>query len=230
MTSKTRVKTVLLLMLGFVTNTFAAFYQIPQAGNIIGAPTVATVKSGDNLHKIAQRYDIGYGEIIAANQDINPDKLSVGQQINIPSQFVLPQYQPNEIVINVAQRRLFYFMGNNQVFTAPIAVGRTGWETPNATAFIERKVTEPYWKVPKEIIADKASQGIEVPEIIPPGPDNPLGQYAMTLSLPSYLIHGTNDPTTIGKRISAGCIRMYPEDIAVLFDLVPVGTKVRIVR
>lgn len=210
---------------------FANFYQVPYDGsNIIGQPTLATVKSGDNLHKIAQRYDIGYGEIIKANPTINPDKLSIGQSINIPSQFTLPSHQTNEIVINVSKRRLFYFMPNNQVFTAPIAVGRTGWETPKAIAYVERKVTDPYWKIPKELIADKAKQGVIVPEIIPPGPNNPLGQYAMTLSLPSYLIHGTNDPTTIGKRISAGCIRLYPKDIAILFDLVPVGTKVRIVN
>jgi len=208
-------------------NVFAGFYQLPANNNVVGRTTIATVKSGDNLHKIAERYDIGYGEIIAANTDINPDKLQIGQRIVIPSQFILPPHDNNEIVIDVSKRRLYYFM-HDKVFTAPIAVGRAGWETPKATAYIQRKVTDPYWKVPQEIIADKAKQGIIVPEIIPPGADNPLGRYAMTLSLPSFLIHGTNDPTTIGKRISAGCIRMYPKDIAVLFDLVPVGTKVRI--
>ncbi|MAZ39528.1 MAG: hypothetical protein CMF49_05350 [Legionellales bacterium] len=212
--------------------TFAATYALPNNGdNVVGQAQVIKVKANDNLHKIARRYDVGYDELVLANPLINPDKIYIGQEIYIPSIYIIPTpLKVPSITINIAEKRLYYYVDNNTVFTAPIAVGRTGWETPVAKTFVTRKVEQPYWRVPKVIQAYNQKQGKSTPDLIPPGKNNPLGLYAITLNLPDYILHGTNDPTTIGKNISAGCVRMYPEDIQQLFAIISIGTLVNIVN
>jgi len=210
----------------------AMVYTLPVNGdNVIGSTQQATVQKGDNFYKIARRNDVGYEELVVANPSINPNKIYPGQILHIPSRYILPEVKSIPgLVINLAERRLYYFINKNKVFTAPIAIGRRGWETPVANAFIKRKVEDPFWKVPKRIQAHNKKLGKPSPSLIPPGSDNPLGEYAMVLSLPNYVIHGTNDPTTIGKRISAGCIRLYPEDMRYLYNNISLETPVSIIN
>ncbi|MGB5834860.1 MAG: L,D-transpeptidase family protein, partial [Thiohalocapsa sp.] len=117
-----------------------------------------------------------------------------------------------------------------EVETFPISIGREGWGTPVGSFSIAQKIKDPTWTPPASIRREHAEKGDILPAVVPAGPDNPLGQYAMRLSAPSYLIHGTNKPWGVGMQVSHGCIRMYPEDIEHLFPEVPQGTPVTIVR
>lgn len=226
-----RLLCVLFLSLVAV-EAYAATYQLPaDGGDVVGALQMATLRSGVSLSTVVENYDIGYYELLEANPQMNPLHPYVGQRVVIPTQYVLPQASRQGIIINLAELRLYYFPPNqNVVVTEPIGIGRQGWDTPEGTFKIVEKIPSPAWHVPASIAADSAKQGIILPAVVPPGPDNPLGNYAMRLSLPNYLIHGTNKPAGVGRRVSSGCIRMYPEDIASLFAMVAVNTPVTIVN
>lgn len=210
----------------------ALTFPLPTDGSdVVGK--VQTIRDYNNtaLTDIARKYDIGYYELLEANPRLNPTYIMNGTPITIPTQYVLPNTKHEGIVINLAELRLYYFpKGQNVVITKPIGIGRQGWDTPTGTFKIIQKIKNPDWRPPKSIKEDMAQYGTVLPDVVPAGPDNPLGQYAMRLSLPSYLIHGTNDPTGVGRRVSSGCIRMYPEDIESLFPEVPNGTPVTIVN
>jgi len=138
-------------------------------------------------------------------------------------------------VVNLAALRMFYFPkpakdGQRVVITYPIGIGKVGWATPEGTTKIVTKRKDPYWTPPASVRKEHAAEGDPLPARVPPGPDNPLGNRAMNLGWPSYLIHGTNKPAGVGLRASHGCIRMYPEDVVQLFDKVAVGTKVTVVN
>jgi L,D-transpeptidase ErfK/SrfK len=137
----------------------------------------------------------------------------------------LPAANRNGIVVNLAALRLFRFAPDGTVMTFPISVGREGWDTPTGTTQIVQKRKDPVWTVPASIRAEDPS----LPAVIPAGPDNPLGQYALSLGWPGYLIHGTNKPSSIGRPSSHGCMRMYPEDVEILFGAVEVGESVTVV-
>lgn len=212
--------------------SLAATFPLPPGNNsVVGQVQQIRLKTGQNLSQLARDNDIGYYELLEANPKLNPDRLINGTPIVIPTQYVLPDAPRDGIVINLAELRLYYYpAGQDVVVTKPISIGRQGWNTPEGTYKIVEKIDHPSWYVPASIKADLASQGITTPDVVPPGPDNPLGDYAMRLSLPNYLIHGTIVPASIGRRVSAGCIRLYPEDIKDLFSMVPVGTPVHIVN
>ncbi|MHA7841093.1 MAG: L,D-transpeptidase family protein [Gammaproteobacteria bacterium] len=205
---------------------------LPQDGsNVVGNVETARVKGGDNLATIGRRYDVGYYEMLEANPNVNPMQLMTHQKVVIPTRFILPDAPRQGIVINLAELRLYYYPpGGRTVVTEPIGIGRKGWVTPTGTTTITRKRANPTWRAPKSVQIDMAKRGQPIPAVYPPGPNNPLGQYAMNLGIPGYLIHGTNQPSGVGRRVSAGCIRMYPEDIERLFYRVQVGTSVVIVN
>ncbi|MBB70813.1 MAG: L,D-transpeptidase [Legionellales bacterium] len=208
------------------------FYPLPPAGeHLIGEVIEDYVQPGDNLTTIARRNSVGHIELQKANPGINFNRLKPQQKIIIPNHYVLPNAKREGIVVNLSEMRLYYFPPNeNLVITAPISIGKEGWETPVATTTIIDKVADPSWRVPKSIRAASAAKGRRLPEIVPPGPKNPLGQYALRLNMNSLLIHGTNNPRSIGKQVSSGCIRLYPQDIETLFYDVPTGTPVQIVN
>lgn len=209
----------------------ATTYRLTPGSDMVGELQSGTLKGGQTLNAFAETYDIGYYELLEANPHLNPLKAIAGMRVTIPTQYLLPNAPREGIIINLAELRLYYFpVGQNIVVTEPIGIGRQGWDTPEGTFSIKEKIVDPTWHVPASIAEDMASQGVVLPKTIPPGPDNPLGQYAMRLSLPNYLIHGTNRPDGVGLRVSAGCIRMYPKSIAELFAQVPVGTPVTIVN
>ena len=211
-------------------------FLLPPAGtDVIGIVQIASARQQDTLSDIARRYDLGYEEIVAANPGVDPWLPGEGTQVVLPTQFVLPDAPREGLVLNLAAMRLFYYPGHAadeppRVITHPIGIGREGWQTPQGTSHITEKIEQPAWTVPASIRREHAEKGDPLPPVVPPGPDNPLGEFAMRLSLPSYLIHGTNQPWGVGIRVSHGCVRLYPEDIASLFPEVPSGTRVTIVN
>jgi L,D-transpeptidase ErfK/SrfK len=152
----------------------------------------------------------------------------------VPNRFILPDASREGLVVNLAEMRLYYYpkvkKGETKVvITHPIGVGREGWTTPLGKARIIQKKKDPTWTPPASIHAEHIAKGDPLPKVVPAGPDNPLGAYAMRLSMPGYLLHGTNRPYGVGMRVSHGCLRLYPEDIEHLFGLVPLNTRVEII-
>ncbi len=212
-------------------NAQALTLPIPASGNVVGYVKASKIRPGESLSDVARRFDIGYYELLEANPNINPMRPKAGQTVTIPTRYVLPSGPKEGIVINLAELRLYYYPpGQNVVITEPIGIGRQGWATPTGDLKVIQKKKDPTWNVPPTVRADLARKGIIYPKKVPPGPDNPLGRYMLRLSNHTYLIHGTNSPKGVGRRVSAGCIRMYPEDIERLFYSVKVGTPVRIVN
>lgn len=206
-----------------------------ETDNVVGHMQVTRAHEEDTLSDIARRFNIGYEEILRANPNVDPWLPHEGTAIVLPTQFVLPDAPHSGVVINLAALRLYYFppvkKGEPQtVITHPIGIGQIGWSTPVGNTKIIRKKADPTWTPPASVRKEHAAEGEILPAKIGPGPDNPLGKYAFTLDWPSYLIHGTNQPYGVGLRASHGCIRLYPEDIAQLFDKIPVGTKVTVVN
>jgi L,D-transpeptidase ErfK/SrfK len=191
--------------------------------DVIGTIGHYTVRKKDNLFAIARHFDIGIVELLAANPGISQTSLKSGKELKITTMHVLPETREG-IVLNLSELRLFYFV-DNTVMTFPVTIGREGWETPVGTTTLVKKRKDPVW-IPPELIREEDPN---LPEIIPAGPNNPLGAYALNLGWPSYAIHGTNRPYGLGKRASHGCIRLYPEDIEVLFNAVDVGTPVTVI-
>ncbi len=194
----------------------------------LGEMRSATLESGETLMELACRMRVGYLNLTAANPDIDPWRPPAGAEIVLPTATVLPTGLKPGITINLAEFRLYFLTqekGKRRLRVYPIGIGREGWLTPEGDFAITGKTVQPAWRVPASIRAEKP----DLPAVVPPGPDNPLGGYWLQLSAAGYGIHGTNQPMGVGRQISHGCIRLYPDDIRELFALVRVGTPVRIV-
>jgi len=212
-------------------------YPVPENGdNVIGLLTTAVAAREDTLLDIGQRHGVGYEEIIAANPGVDPWLPGEGTEVLIPSRFILPDAPREGVVVNLPEHRLYYYpptkKGERQVVrTYPISTGKMDWKTPLGVTRIVSKQEKPNWYPPPSVIAEHEAKGDPLPKVVPPGPDNPLGEYAMRLGLPggAYLIHGTNRPAGVGMQVTHGCIRLFPEDIAELYGLVPVRTTVNLI-
>jgi L,D-transpeptidase ErfK/SrfK len=211
-------------------------FELAPGEDLVGVVQVVTAGKEDTLTDIARRFNVGYEEILRANPKVDPWLPGEGREIVVPTEFILPDAPRTGIVINIAAMRIFYFpppakRGDPQVvFTHPIGIGKVGWRTPEGVTKIVRRQQDPTWRVPVSVRKEHHENGEELEPVIGPGPDNPLGKYAFYLQWPSYLIHGTNKPAGVGLRSSHGCIRLYPEDIEQFFNMVPIGTQVRIVN
>ena len=201
--------------------------------NVVGHLRYTFVGRGDSLLDIARAFDIGHDEILLANPRLNRWVPPVGAEVLIPSLHILPPGERKGIVLNLAELRLYFFPpGRRVVHTFPVSIGDYDWRTPRGTTRIIAKEVNPSWYPPKSIREEHAQDGEDLPSMIPGGdPNNPLGEFALKLAIPGYLIHGTDQRRSfgIGMRVSHGCIRLYPEDMERLFALVPVGTPVRII-
>ncbi len=224
-----------LIMFFSSASAWSSTYLLPPPGdNMVGAIQSVTARHEDTLSDIARQYDLGYDQITAANPQVDPWLPGAGTRIILPNEYVLPNAPRQGIVINLAAMRLFYYPPSNlgqtpEVITYPIGVGREGWGTPLGKTRITAKVANPSWTPPASIRKEHAEKGDPLPLVVPAGPDNPLGQFALRLAIPGYLLHGTNKPWGVGMRVSHGCIRLYPENIEALFARVPAGTPVLIV-
>ena len=211
--------------------SYALTFTIPEQENIIGNIQTTIVQPGESLGDIGKKFDVGVYEMIEANPDLDPWTPQIGSQVIIPTQFVLPTGKRIGIIINLAEMRLYYYHPKaNLVTTHPIGIGRKGWVTPLMEAKVMNKQYNPTWQPPISIIKEHAIKGDPLPNQVPPGPKNPLGEFAIYLSNPGYLIHGTNRPGGIGLRTTSGCIRLFPEDIKSLYNQVSIGTQVKIIH
>jgi L,D-transpeptidase ErfK/SrfK len=210
-------------------------FELQPDQDIVGHVQITTSSQEDTLTDIARRFNVGYEEIVRANPKVDPWLPGAGKPIVVPSAFILPNAERKGVIINVAAMRIFYFpkhkSGEPQVvYTHPIGIGKVGWKTPEGVTTIMRRQKDPVWHVPVSVIKEHKENGEDLDAVIGAGPDNPLGRYAFYLGWPSYLIHGTNKPAGVGLRSSHGCIRLYPEDIESFYDMIPVGTQVRVVN
>ena len=200
--------------------------QPPARTDVVGNLTSVRVGSEDTFPDIARRHDLGYLELVAANPGVDPWVPGTGREIVLPTAHLLPDAPKQGIVINVAEQRLYWFRGEGDVVTHPIGTGRAGYATPRGVTKIVRRKEHPTWTPGASARRDDPT----LPMVVKAGPENPLGDHALYLGWPSYLIHGTNEPDGVGRRVSRGCIRLYPEDILSLFEKVPTGTQVRVVE
>jgi len=229
-------KILLLCVASLASVVHAATYELPPEGSdVVGAIATVTASFDDTLIDIARAHGLGYQDIVRANPDVNVWVPGEGTEVVLPTRYVLPAGPRRGIVLNIAEYRLYYFpepKGDNPavVMTYPISIGRMDWETPLGTTTVISKVVNPSWYPPQSVRDEHAAEGRPLPRIVPAGPDNPLGDRAMRLGLPGYLIHGTNRPAGVGMRVTHGCLRMFPEDIRYLFDYIAISTPVRIIN
>ncbi|NGZ14925.1 L,D-transpeptidase family protein [Vibrio aestuarianus] len=218
---------------GLNSALFAASYDFPADGSsLVGRTQYHVVEKGETLAEIAKQYDIGFLSLMAANKGVDPFLPQQDFVLTIPSQIILPHVPYEGIVINLAELRLYYFEPDiRKVHIFPVGIGRIGRDTPEMETSISQKRPNPTWTPPQSIRKEYQEKGIELPAVVPAGPDNPLGEYALRLAYGAgdYLIHGTNKDFGIGLRVSSGCIRMDPKDIEWLFNQVQRGEKVRVI-
>ena len=227
---------ILLLNLCSLPHAQALRYVLDESGaTLIGEIVTTEAGERDTLLDIARLYGFGYQDLKLVNPELDTWLPGQGQEVILPAQFILPAARQEGIVLNIPEMRLYYYPPPEkgqprEVLTYPLGIGREGWATPYiATRIIEKKV-RPSWYPPESIRREHEEAGDPLPKVVRPGPDNPLGDYAMRLGRPEYLIHGTNKPYGIGMRVSHGCIRLYPEDIEALFAEVTLKTPVNIIN
>ena len=202
----------------------------PPGEDIVGQVQVIKAKYEDTFADLGVTYDLGYSEMVAANPGVDAWLPGTGAEIVLPTRFILPPGPREGVVINLAEYRLYYYPpGGKVVHTFPLGIGREGWGSPVANTTITGKVPNPGWTPPKSILEEHAANGDPLPSYVPPGPNNPLGPFKFNLGVPGYLIHGSNKKFGIGMRVSHGCFRMYNHNVLKLADMVPVGTKLRII-
>jgi L,D-transpeptidase ErfK/SrfK len=203
--------------------------------SVVGEPQIVFASEENTFSDLAREYGLGYDELVAANPDVDPWLPGEGTPILLPTQYVIPDVPRDGIVLNIASKRLFYFPARaddkpQTVLTYPIGIGRVGWETPLGSSKVIDKARDPSWYVPASVRRENRELGYPDPSVVPPGPDNPLGKFVLKLDIPGYLIHGTNQPYGVGMRVSHGCVRLYPENIELLYELVGRGEAVTIIN
>ena len=227
-----RLLAMLIVSLGLVviaTTTAQAPVDAVYYGGYLGQVFNYRVREGESLLEIARRFDLGFNQVTAANAGVDPYLPVPGTFVTIPTAWIPPELSPRpSIVVNLAELRLYYFPKDpdDPLLSYPIGIGAEGTDTPLGLYTVDRKSINPSWHVPASILQQRQ----DLPAVVPPGPENPLGSRALHLSGNDILIHGTNRPWGIGRRSSHGCIRLYPEDIVRLFECVGRGTQVLIVN
>lgn len=212
---------------------FGTELEVIDGSDVVGEVLTIDAVDEDTFVTLARTYDVGFDELRRANPGVDAWLPGEGTRIVIPTQFVLPRAERVGIVINVPELRLYYFPadgGGRRVVTHPISIGRQEWGTPFGRTTVVRKTANPTWTPPQSIREEHAAMNDPLPAVVPPGPDNPLGKFALYLGISGYLIHGTNKPAGVGMRVTHGCIRLFPEDIEALFKTIAPGTPVQIVN
>jgi L,D-transpeptidase ErfK/SrfK len=208
----------------------------PDAAVVGEDQTVDTVYE-DTLYDLARKFSLGSEEIIRVNPGVDPWIPGAGKHLIVPGTHILPPGPREGIVVNLPEHRLYYYPkpkrgGPIEVITYPVSIGKMDWRTPLGITHVIGKQKNPTWYPPASVRKEHAEAGDPLPASVPSGPDNPLGLFAMRLAAGNgtYLIHGTNNPIAVGLAVTHGCIRMYPDDVAALFPLIPVGTQVRLIN
>jgi L,D-transpeptidase ErfK/SrfK len=228
----------LLVVSFFATASQATVYEVPPDGSaVVGTDTHFRTQYKDTLLDIARRNSLGYYEIIRANPGVDMWLPGEGTDIMLPGRRILPPGPREGIVVNLPEHRLYYYPKPKRgekpvVITYPVSIGKMDWKTPIGETRVIQKEKHPNWYPPEGVRKEHLANGDPLPAVVKAGPDNPLGDYAMRLAAGNgtYLIHGTNNPMAVGMAITHGCVRMYPEDVAALFPLIPVGTRVWLIN
>ncbi|MGH8474402.1 MAG: L,D-transpeptidase family protein [Methylococcales bacterium] len=226
------IRFLILFFLSFAS--VAETFPLPPSDlDLIGEIGYTKAAKADTLLDIARRFDLGQNEIVEANPDVDRWMPGDNALVMLPKRYILPDAPRTGLVINVSEMRIYYFPATrkNEVVTYPISVGRMDWNSPLGFTRVVEKKKDPSWTPPESIKIEHAAMGDPLPDVVPPGPNNPLGAYALKLAVSGYLIHGTdvNKSFGIGMRVTHGCIRLYPEDIEILFPEIEVGTQVNFV-
>jgi L,D-transpeptidase ErfK/SrfK len=216
----------------------ATVYTLPNRDStVVGEDQTVETVYEDTLYDLARKFSLGSEELIRVNPGVDPWLPGAGKQLIVPGRHILPPGPREGIVVNLPEHRLYYFPkpkrgGPIEVITYPVSIGKMDWRTPLGLTHVIGKQKDPSWYPPASVRKEHAEAGDPLPPVVPPGPDNPLGAYAMRLAAGNgtYLIHGTNNPIAVGLAVTHGCIRMYPDDVAALFPLIPVGTPVRLIN
>lgn len=219
------------IFLLLTTDAFSLTFLLPRQGDVIGQIQMTTVRRGESLGDVGRRYGVGVYEMIEANPKLDPWVPTVGAAVIVPTQFILPPGPRQGIVLNLSEMRLYFYHPDKPlVTTCAVGIGKKGWSTPLAHTTVISKKANPSWVPPESIRREHLLKGDPLPAVVPPGPDNPMGRFALYLGLSTIRIHGTNRSGGIGVRGSHGCIRLFAEDIETLYRSVPVGTAVRIIH
>jgi L,D-transpeptidase ErfK/SrfK len=229
---------VAFIITSWTTVASAAVYTLSSGTEaVVGDDETIVAVFEDTLYDLARKYGIGTEELIRVNPHVDPWLPGAGTKIVIPGRHLLPPGPRNGIVVNLPEHRLYYFRKlkhglPTEVITYPVGIGKMDWRTPLGLTHVSQKERNPVWTPPESIRKEHALAGDPIPARVPSGPKNPLGLFAMRLAVGdgTYLIHGTNNPIAVGMPVTHGCVRMYPDDVAALFPLVPVGTPVRLIN
>ncbi|GAC1667622.1 MAG: L,D-transpeptidase family protein [Steroidobacteraceae bacterium] len=204
---------------------------------VVGQDKSVVTVYEDTLYDLARKYSLGSEELIRVNPTVDPWLPGAGKTLVVPDRHILPAVPREGIVVNLPEHRLYYYPkpkrgGPSEVITYPVSIGKMDWRTPLGLTKVIGKQKNPVWYPPESVRKEHAEAGDPLPASVPSGPDNPLGFFAMRLAAGNgtYLIHGTNNPIAVGLAVTHGCIRMYPDDVAALFPLIPVGTPVRLIN
>ena len=230
-----------LLLLAVDGNAYATTYQLPETkgdrvvSSSAGDTASITVDSDQTLLDVARQFNLGQSEIVTLNPKLDRWLIKKGTVVRLPNRRILPDTPHEGITLNIAEYRMYYYPADQPGTVRSYAhgIGRQDWQTPLGKTTVAKKVKDPAWHPPESIRREHAANGDPLPAVVPPGPHNPLGAYALYLNLPGdYRIHGTDIDKIygIGMQITHGCVRMYPEDIEALHNSVPVGTSVYIVK
>jgi L,D-transpeptidase ErfK/SrfK len=197
--------------------------------SMIGSTRTYQVRQGDTFLDLARLYGLGYNEIEQANPGLDPWVPPINQTIVLPTEWVVPAAPYKGLIVNIPEMRLYYFhpkpkIGPQLVSTYAVGLGRDDWRTPRGEFRISGKTKNPTWVIPESILEERIREKGRHETFIAGGdPENPLGKYRLELTMPGYRIHGTNIPWGVGRQVSHGCVRLYPEDIEQLFQMVRVG-------
>ena len=205
-----------------------------SAQTLIGSPHLYIIQKRDTLLDIARHYDLGYNELTEAHPDMNPWVPQHGTSLSVPTYWILPSGRSRGVIVNIPEMRLYYFPSRKKnkeriVITLPVGLGREDWPTPQTRFRVRGKTRNPTWVIPESIKKERiAEKGWSEDRIMGGAPDNPLGKYRIELILTktkgAYSIHDTNTPWAVGRLVTHGCIRLYPEDIKQFFDIVQIGS------
>ncbi len=218
--------------------TYATVYTLSSRDAIVVGEdqSIETVYE-DTLYDLARKFSLGSEELIRVNPGVDPWIPGAGKKLIVPGRHILPPGPHEGIVVNLPEHRLYYYPKPKrgaplEVITYPVSIGKMDWRTPLGLTHVIAKQKNPVWYPPESVRKEHAEAGDPLPPSVPSGPDNPLGLFAMRLAAGNgtYLIHGTNNPIAVGLAVTHGCIRMYPDDVAALFPLIPVGTAVRLIN
>jgi L,D-transpeptidase ErfK/SrfK len=226
------------LALALAPDVHATVYPLQSPDQqVIGDDQTITTVYEDTLYDLANKYSLGSEELIRVNPGVDPWVPGAGKQVMVPGRHILPPGPRVGIVVNIAEHRLYYYPkarrgAPREVYTYPISIGKMDWRTPLGTTHVISKERNPVWIPTASVRKEHLQDGDPLPARVLPGPNNPLGAFAMRLAVGNgtYLIHGTNNPLAVGMPVTHGCIRMYPDDVAQLYPMIPVGTPVRIIN